>query len=640
MAQQIKAINLLAFMRSRQGRGPEAIRLYQQAAAVAAQGNDRNNQALGFYRAGSLLRVSGLYAESLECLDRALGFYREVKNLAGQVRVLATLASVYTEVGDFDKARQQLQQAMPLVEALHDKVLVEVLLLRQGTLEKEIGNNELALKFGLQALALDEAHDFEATKRETRRVFVQTFDLPIALFALTRQELLLHLGNVYGALGNPQKSAEFLERGMQLAETRSAPLLTAVILGNVAGTQLKLFVSQHRDEEALAIAEAWHARAFLDILTESRIDLRKDLSASQREQEDKIFARISGIQKELWRPGLPPAREAELKTELATAESALESFQLEMRRTNPLYAHIKYPEPVKPAIIAGDLVDAHTALVEYVLSDRHSFAWVVYRGRISSFVLPPKKEIEETFAISYAPSASALFAIKQNRSAAAGKGLLAFGDSVYPQAVTQRINLAVGLPAATLRELPYARTEVNDVGSLFLAPERRLFLGPEAREQTLKAEPLDRYRYIHLAAHGVIDEEYPARSGILLSDGGDSQEDGVLQMSEVMRLKMRADLVTLSACRSGLGQLVKGEGIIGLTRSFLYAGADSVVVSLWDVNDLSTAALMKSFYANLKNGLPKDEALRQAKLQLLHGQKRAWQQPYFWAPFVLVGDNN
>jgi CHAT domain-containing protein len=245
----------------------------------------------------------------------------------------------------------------------------------------------------------------------------------------------------------------------------------------------------------------------------------------------------------------------------------------------------------------------------------------------------------ETFAIAYAPSASALFAIRQRNAATAADGLLAFGDPMDSEPGSQQVNFA-GSAAAQFQTLPYTRKEVNDIGSLFSNPARRLFLGAEAREQTLKAEPLDRFRYLHFAAHGVIDEEYPARSGIRLSPAGDKHEDGVLQMSEVMRLKLNADLVTLSACRSGLGKLVNGEGIIGLTRSFLYAGADGVVVSLWDVNDLSTAALMKSFYINLKQGLPKDEALRQAKLQLLQGEKRSWQQPYFWAPFVLVGANN
>ena len=108
----------------------------------------------------------------------------------------------------------------------------------------------------------------------------------------------------------------------------------------------------------------------------------------------------------------------------------------------------------------------------------------------------------------------------------------------------------------------------------------------------------------------------------------------------ILRLKLNADLVTLSACRTGLGKLVNGEGVLGLTRAFLYAGTRSVLASLWNVNDTATAQLMTAFYRNLKRGLSKDEALRQAKLELLHGKQPSWRHPYFWASFVLIGERN
>ncbi len=111
----------------------------------------------------------------------------------------------------------------------------------------------------------------------------------------------------------------------------------------------------------------------------------------------------------------------------------------------------------------------------------------------------------------------------------------------------------------------------------------------------------------------------------------------MLQMSEIMRLKLNASLVTLSACSTGLGKLYDGEGIVGLTRAFFYAGADSVVVSLWNVNDFATGEFMKSFYQNLSRGMAKDAALRQAKLAMLKSRGE-WKHPYFWAPFVLVGE--
>lgn len=167
-----------------------------------------------------------------------------------------------------------------------------------------------------------------------------------------------------------------------------------------------------------------------------------------------------------------------------------------------------------------------------------------------------------------------------------------------------------------------------------------MFLGAQANEDSVKSEKLDQFRYVHFAAHGVVDEENPRRSGIILSLDGSDKEDGILQMTEIMRLKLNADLVTLSACRTGLGKLVNGEGVLGLTRAFLYAGTRSVIASLWNVNVTATAELMTAFYRNLKRGLPKDEALRQAKLELLNGKQPAWRHPYFWASFVLMGERD
>src|SRR5581483_6132755 len=118
------------------------------------------------------------------------------------------------------------------------------------------------------------------------------------------------------------------------------------------------------------------------------------------------------------------------------------------------------------------------------------------------------------------------------------------------------------------RQLPYTRNEVNGIAALFPPAERHVFLGAAAQEANLKVEPLGQYRYVHFATHALVDEEHPARSGIILSTTANSKEDGVLQLAEVMRLKLNAELVTLSACRTGLGRLLNGEGIIGLTRAF------------------------------------------------------------------------
>ena len=255
----------------------------------------------------------------------------------------------------------------------------------------------------------------------------------------------------------------------------------------------------------------------------------------------------------------------------------------------------------------------------------------------------------QRFSISYEPSASALAAIKTTSNQTESRGLVAFGDPAYHDSDAEPERSPPTSKAADvsyyvergldLRRLPYTRTEVNAIGALFPAADRKVFLGVDANEMKVKSEPLERYRYVHFAAHGVVDEENPARSGVILTLENNDKEDGILQMTEIMRLKLNADLVTLSACRTGLGKVVGGEGVLGLTRAFIYAGSRSVVASLWNVNDTATAELMKSFYAHLKRGVPKDEALRQAKLGLMRGKQATWRHPYYWGPFVLSGAN-
>ena len=188
--------------------------------------------------------------------------------------------------------------------------------------------------------------------------------------------------------------------------------------------------------------------------------------------------------------------------------------------------------------------------------------------------------------------------------------------------------------------LPYTRDEVLAISNLFPLDQRHVYLGAEAREETVKPEKLDDFRFIHFATHSFLDEIRPGRSGILLSRAPQSLEDGILQMGEIMRLKMNADLVTLSACSTGLGKLVNGEGVLGLTRAFFYAGARNVAVLLWNVNDFATATLMVSFYRHLSRGVPESEALRQAKLSLLHSSQPLWHHPYFWAAFVIEGEGH
>jgi CHAT domain-containing protein len=161
----------------------------------------------------------------------------------------------------------------------------------------------------------------------------------------------------------------------------------------------------------------------------------------------------------------------------------------------------------------------------------------------------------------------------------------------------------------------------------------------KASRATATSLELTQYRIVHFATHGLLNSEHPELSGIVLSliDEHEQPQDGFLRLHEIYNLNLPAELIVLSACRTALGKDVKGEGLIGITRGFMYAGATRVVASLWKVQDDATAELMKYFYQGmLGKSMQPAAALRTAQVEMWK-QKR-WKAPYYWAPFVLQGE--
>jgi CHAT domain-containing protein len=155
----------------------------------------------------------------------------------------------------------------------------------------------------------------------------------------------------------------------------------------------------------------------------------------------------------------------------------------------------------------------------------------------------------------------------------------------------------------------------------------------------LSAE-MSRYRIIHFAAHGFLNTAQPELSGIVLSlfDEQGKSQDGFLRLNEIYNMKLRADMVVLSACQTALGKEIKGEGMIGLTRGFMYAGAARVSATLWRVDDNSTSQFMRRFYGEMlkRKRVRAPAALRAAQLRMM--EKPQWKSPYFWAAFILQGE--
>jgi CHAT domain-containing protein len=631
------------------------------------------------------------------------------------------MAEAHASLGEPQKSMDLLQEGMALAEKSANGAGYEKMLSRLGENQEALGRFNDALESQTRALAL--IHQKGGSPND-------------------EWQFESRMAHILRAMGRKEEAREHYQSAIREIESlRSGALNTdegrAGILSASRATYAEtadLLYDLEREEEALATAEQGRARAFLDMLAESRVGVTDELSPEERKREDVILARISAAQKQLWKDNSTDEKRR-LESELHSTEEALEALHLEVRRNNPRYASVQYPEPISVSEIRSKLLDGRTALLEYLLGEKRSLVWVVTKDKLTTAILPPRREIEdqvnayrkllsgrasvltehqseeqinrvgaklyrslfqsialalmscrtliivpdgslnylpfealvtsskvqptylaEKFATVYGPSASVLVTVQtmNHEALAPPKALLAFGDPVAQSpAVVAKTNQVAELasqtrmvPAAedytergfSFARLPYTRDEVLAISKQFPANQRRIYFGGAAREETVKSEKLDEFRYIHFATHGFLDETKPGRSGILLSRVPQSSEDGVLQMGEIMRLKMNADLVTLSACSTGLGKLVNGEGILGITRTFFYAGARNVAVTLWNVNDSATATLMASFYGYLNRGMAKSEALRQAKLSLLHGPELLWHHPYFWASFVIEGE--
>jgi CHAT domain-containing protein len=233
-----------------------------------------------------------------------------------------------------------------------------------------------------------------------------------------------------------------------------------------------------------------------------------------------------------------------------------------------------------------------------------------------------------TYRITYGPSASVLVALaRAGRPESWERGILAVGNPT----LTSR---APSAPAMAMRDrpldpLPWAEDEARAVHRLAAGPGGDLLVGRRAtRERWLALDP-SRYRYLHFAAHAVVDDEHPDRTRLVLAGGS-------LALPDIRRLTLTADLATLSACETALGRGVRGEGVIGLPHAFLSAGARGAVVSLWRVGDRSAGEFMQVFYAELAAGRPPAEALRVVRQRWI-GEPTPHGSPAAWAAFVLVG---
>ena len=477
-------------------------------------------------------------------------------------------------------------------------------------------------------------------------------------------------------------------------------------------------------KELFHIIERAKARAFLESLGESKIDIRKSLSPELKKRENEISSRISLIIQELSKPDLSKKRRKELLAKLRQEEDEYISLISQMRAEAPEVANLVSPSPCHVDRVQ-QLLDRKTALLEYFLGEDQSFVFFVTKNGFDVYPLPSRSEIEksikaylkvllhsperefrgilaakriykellfpfgrviaesienliivpdgvlyylpfetlipytqnqssegdyliENYKISYAPSSSVLLYLTEKKfNHKRAKSLLAFGNPSYTLKISSKgkkhktyIEIMRELyldQGFDFSPLPYSEREISEISRYFPEKKRDIYLKDEAREETFKKLPLKDYKIIHFACHGFLAEQFPFRSALVLSLDEDPEEDGFLQVREIYNLRLKAELIVLSACQTGKGKLERGEGVLGLPRIFFYAGAKSVVLTLWKISDESTAMFMNSFYRFLSQGKDKAQALRLAKLEMINSKLS---HPFYWAAFVLNGDSN
>lgn len=329
-----------------------------------------------------------------------------------------------------------------------------------------------------------------------------------------------------------------------------------------------------------------------------------------------------------------------------------------------------YEAVVEPA--AASVGDKRMLVVADGALNYVPFEALVTSAAVADFASAPY--LIKTNEIIYTPSASVIGAIRQQTTKPAGKAMLVVADPVFnsvddrakgavtataagdtrglglASAVADVAGLAGGAATAApntanMMGLPLARlngtrAEADQISKLAKASggTADVWLDLNASEENVETRDTKKYRVIHIATHGLLDAERPQFTGVVLSLIGNKNQDGFLRTDEVFNLRLGAPLVMLSACETGLGKEKRGEGVMGLTRAFIYAGAPTVGVSLWSVADKSTAELMTEFYKRLlaSDTASASASMREAQLAMINGKK--YSAPFYWAPFVLVGD--
>jgi CHAT domain-containing protein/Flp pilus assembly protein TadD len=668
-----KALTLLNRGRLQQDLGEVAPagERFREALALFRQAKDKNHEAATLNALGNLDKDAGRPAEALESLEEALKL-REPGS-RGQAVTLNTLGAVYRQLGRPADARQAYEKALPIFLRLGDSREQARCLGNLGRLEAANGDDAAAFDSFDRALGL----------------FRTLADPPGRAWALEgKAQALRHGGDLEAARGLMEEALGAVEQH----RFRQASYKTRAEFFSTQQDRysflIDLLTEMRRNGEALEVNERSLARSLLDGLAARGMGLRgegadPELSAREREIEREIDALVS-LQTRLSQDG---GRSKPVEEELGRRWEELDRVRAALRAGDPRYAALTQPQPWKAAEIQRRLLDRDTLLLEYRLGEQRSLLWAVTPDSLETFALPGRAEIERaaragSWTRPVRTSANLQLAglgrmlLDPVARLLPGKRLLVVGDGILqslpfaalPEPGTSDPLVArheiVTLPSIStlgvLRQevagrprapktlwvlanpdfngafppLPHAGEEAAAILALGPAAGSVEVQGREASRAAVLTAPLGDFRFLHFATHGSFAADDPGGGRLVLAQTG---PNGFLYLSDIYELNLRADLVVLSACESALGKEVRGEGMMGMTRGFFYAGAERVLVSLWNVGDRASVELMRRFYRGiLKERLSPAAALRKAQDEVRH--QKGWEAPYHWAGFTLQGE--
>ena len=585
------------------------------------------------------------------------------------------LGNVRLKSGDFNGALNHYQQALIANVTNFDNTGID-----QNPSLTEFYNGRILLNSLLyKSQALESQYYGRSIRIKDLELGIETLQVCDTLIDQLRQ----HIAN----------EADKLSLGVIASEVYASGVRIAHETAEVAFEKKKWYA------QCFYFAEKSKSAVLLEAISEVSAKSFARIPENLLEEEKKLKASIAlAIQRLAQKP--PEVEERSLRAEAYRLNRSYEAFTKRLEKEFPQYFNLKYnsASPSIPELQAK--MDNKTAVISYFIDDKnaHLYTFVITSTKYTVTEHPLPEDLDKhitgirnslyfnsyetykrsaemlskelvprhlgskvtslviipTGRLSIVPFET-LFSEPAGNDASADPPYLLkkysiryeFSASLILQKATykQPHDISIFLcapvtfkPSHQLHELPGTELEVKEISQLFASRNFRnsTFVGQEADEKLTKSGTLKDYSYLHFATHGIVDEKSPELSRIYLQSNS-AAEDGSLFTGEIYNLELNADLVTLSACQTGLGKISKGEGVIGLSRALVYAGAKNIIVSFWSVADESTSKLMRSFYTYMLEDKSRDysENLRRAKLDLMKTEN--YKAPYYWAPFVLIG---